>query len=82
MSTLALLAPLSAGPAATERPAKAVKGLFRRLLAAREAEARQRTVLYLAWQPEDRLTALGYTADDIAALRKGEFRLPSNTQPQ
>jgi hypothetical protein len=77
MSTLALLGTAAAVPLG-ERQTKSRPSLFKRLLAAREAEARRRTRSYLAGQSSERLAALGFTADDLAALRKGESRLPTH----
>jgi hypothetical protein len=47
-----------------------------RLLAARENEAKRRVVNYLAAMDDARLQGLGFTADDIGALRRGEPRRP------
>jgi hypothetical protein len=77
MSTLALLGTAAAVPLG-ERQAKSRDSSFKRLLTAREAEARQRTRGYLAGQSNERLAGLGFTADDIAALRKGAFQLPTH----
>jgi hypothetical protein len=72
MSTLALRAEDAAVIAADSWP----KALFARLIEAREEEARRRVRSYLASLDDGRLASLGFTEDDICALRNGELRLP------
>ena len=73
MSTLALGLADALASAAEPKPKPS---LFERLIAAREDQARRRGVSYLAWMDDERLKGLGFTAEDIEALRTGELRLP------
>jgi uncharacterized protein YjiS (DUF1127 family) len=73
MSTLALRAAGVLASAVESQPGLSFVG---RLLAARENEARRRVVNYLAAMDDARLQDLGFTADDIGALRRGEPRRP------
>ena len=73
MSTLALRA---AGLFASAVEPKPGLSFVERLLAARENEARRRVVTHLAAMDDARLQGLGFTADDISALRRGEPRRP------
>jgi len=70
MSTIALRA---AGVIASAVEAEPGKSLIRRLLEARENEARRRVLGYLAAMDDGRLQGLGFSADDIAALRAGRM---------
>jgi hypothetical protein len=70
MSTIALRA---AGLVASAVEPKSGKSLVQRLLEARENEARRRVVSYLAAMDDGRLQGLGFTPDDIAALRAGRM---------
>jgi hypothetical protein len=72
MSTIALRA--GDAPVAAEEEAK--PSLFQRFLEARGAEARRRIQAFLLAQSDASLMDLGYTAEDIAALRRGTYRLP------
>ncbi len=49
-------------------------GLIGRVIAAREAAARRRTLSYLASCSDERLRALGLSEHDIADIRAGLFR--------
>ena len=71
MSTLAVRA---AGVLASAVEPQSGLSFVDRLLAARENEARRRVVTYLAAMDDARLQGLGFTPDDIAALRRGEPR--------
>lgn len=73
MTTLALGLADALASAAEPKPKS---GLFKHLIAARENQARRRAVSYLAWMDDERLKGLGFTAEDIEALRTGELRLP------
>jgi hypothetical protein len=73
MSTLALRA---AGVIASAVEPKPGLSFVTRLLAAREDQAKRRVLGYLAAMDNARLAGLGFTADDIRALRAGELRLP------
>lgn len=73
MSTLALRA---AGVIASAVEPKPGSSLVQRLLAAREDQAKRRVVSYLAAMDDARLAGLGFTPDDVKALRAGELRLP------
>jgi hypothetical protein len=72
MSTVALRLADAATPAVEP---KAKRGLFQRLITARESEAIRRIQTYLATQSDRRLMDLGYSAEDIKTLRQG--RLPA-----
>jgi len=71
MSTLALLS----ADAAVEPSAK--PSLFQRLIQARENEALRHIQQFLNWQSDERLQNLGYTAEDIAAIRQGQLAMPA-----
>jgi hypothetical protein len=73
MSTLAVRAAGVLASAVEPKPGLTFVG---RLLAARENEARRRVVGYLAAMDDARLLDLGFTSDDIAALRRGQPRQP------
>jgi hypothetical protein len=79
MSTLALLGTVAAAPLETSKPAEPRLDFFRRLLEAREARARQHCQRYLAEQSDGRLRTLGFSPDDIEALRNGAPILPSSS---
>jgi hypothetical protein len=73
MSTLALRA---AGLFASAVEPKPGLSFVDRLLAARESEARRRVVTHLAAMDDARLQGLGFSTDDIGALRRGQPRAP------
>ena len=73
MSTLALRA---AGIIASAVEPEPQLSFVQRLLLAREQQAKQRVIGHLAAMDDDRLHGLGFSGDDIAALRAGELRLP------
>ena len=50
-------------------------GLFARLVHQREVRARREIVSYLMSQSDDRLAGLGFSSDDIHALREGNLRV-------
>ena len=50
------------------------RGWWRRLLAARETQARRHLLAYLAHQSDERLAALGFAADAIEAVRQGRWQ--------
>lgn len=77
MSTLALELAGEFAPAATS---EAKPGFWSRLIEARQAQANRVASVHLAAKGDARLTALGYSKDDIRALRAGELRLPSTRQ--
>jgi hypothetical protein len=47
-----------------------------RLTAAREAQAKHRVLGILSAMDDARLQSLGFSADDITALRNGKLQLP------
>jgi hypothetical protein len=67
MSTLALAS--APGTVAAEPYTK--PGLFQRLIAARERDTLRRIHAFIAVQSDQRLQDLGYTAEDIEAIRQG-----------
>ena len=73
MSTLALRA---AGLIASAVEAKPGSSFLQRFLAARENQAKRRVREYLAAMDDAPLIGLGFTIEDIRALRSGELRLP------
>jgi hypothetical protein len=73
MSTLALWSADGASPAIETRRKPS---LFQRLIMAREKEAARRVHSFLLAQSDEHLQDLGYTPEDIAALRDGQLRLP------
>jgi hypothetical protein len=73
MSTLALRA---AGLFASAVKPQAELSFVARFLAARDDRAKRRVRGMLAAMDDARLQRLGFSAEDIAALRAGEFRLP------
>jgi dGTP triphosphohydrolase len=73
MSTLVLNQADALGPSAEKKPWRS----FERLVQARENEARRRVTDYLASQTDERLAGLGVDSEGIAALRRGQLRLPS-----
>jgi hypothetical protein len=73
MSTLALWSADAASSAIGTKPRS---GLFARLIKAREREATRRIHSFLIAQSNEHLKDLGYTSEDIAALRAGEVRMP------
>lgn len=74
MSTLALRAAGLFASAAEPEPGSSFVGRF---LAARENRAKRHVLARLAAMDDARLEGLGFSADDIAALRAGDLRLPS-----
>jgi uncharacterized protein YjiS (DUF1127 family) len=52
-------------------------GLLARLIESQDERARRHTLSFLAARTDQRLKDLGFSADDIRALRNGELRLPS-----
>ena len=77
MSTLSLRAEDMAAAAADTETERTKPSLFQRLIKAREEEARRRVRMYLVAMDDERLMSLGFSEDDIRALRSGEARLPS-----
>jgi hypothetical protein len=73
MNTLAIRA---GGVIASSVQSRPGQSFFQRLIAARENEAKRRVVGYLAAMDDARLEGIGFTADDIKALRSGQMRLP------
>jgi len=73
MSTLALRA---AGAIASAVEPKPGSSFVERLLASREERAKRRVVGLLAALDDPRLRGLGFIDSNVAALRKGELRLP------
>lgn len=64
------------GKAATTKPESGfLLRLFHRLLAAREAEARQRVSQHLLNVPDSRLIDLGLSAREIEVLRHGKHTI-------
>jgi hypothetical protein len=61
-------------PSAAASPAS--PGLFARLIHQREMRARREVASYLKSQSDERLAALGFSADDIRDLREGNLRMP------
>lgn len=74
MSTLALGLADALASAAQPKPKRI--GLVQRLIQAREDQAKRRVLGYLNAMDDQQLTSLGFTAEDIEALRQGELRLP------
>lgn len=72
MSTLAL-GPVDA--VASADPPGTLSRLVKRLLEAREDKAKRSVLGHLAAMDDARLAGLGFTAEDIQALRAGELRL-------
>lgn len=70
MSTLALR---GAGVIASAVEPKSELSFIQRLLKARENEAKRRVLTYLAAMDEGRLKELGFTQNDIDALRSGQL---------
>lgn len=73
MSTLAVRLADAFASAAEPKPKVSLVG---RLIAAREEQAKRRVLGYLASMDGERLKDLGFTAEDIQALRNGELRSP------
>ena len=73
MSTLALGLADALASAAQPKPKPS---LLQRLIAAREEQVNRQVLHYLASMDDQRLTALGFAAEDIQALRNGELKLP------
>jgi hypothetical protein len=73
MSTLALGLADALASAAQPKPKPS---LLQRLIAAREEQVSRQVLSYLASMDDQRLAALGFTAEDVGDLRKGELRLP------
>jgi len=71
MSTLALRA---AGVIASAVQPEPGLSFLQRLIAAREEEAKRRVVSHLAAMDDGRLAGLGFSPDDIKALRIGKLR--------
>lgn len=75
MGSLTILVPISAAPPTAANGARK-PGILARLLRARAEASERRTLTHLASQSDERLDAMGFSRDDIDALRKGELRLP------
>src|SRR5262245_36207317 len=73
MSTLALRA---AGLFASAVKPQAGSSFIERFLAAHDDRAKRRVAGMLAAMDDARLAGLGFSAEDMAALRAGEHRLP------
>jgi hypothetical protein len=73
MSTLAVRAAGAFASAVEPKPGLSFVG---RLLAARENVARRRVIARLAAMDDARLEGLGFSVEDIAALRAGNLWLP------
>ena len=71
MSTLALEAAGAIASAVQKPPS-----LMARLTAAREAQAKRRVLDFLSAMDDAHLQRLGFSTDDITALRNGKLRLP------
>lgn len=71
MSTLAVDAAGAIASAVPQPPS-----LMARLTAAREAQAKHRVLGILSAMDDARLQSLGFSADDITALRNGKLQLP------
>jgi hypothetical protein len=54
--------------------ARPLADVFKRVIAAREVEAKRHVANYLAACSDDRLTYLGLSTDDIRAIRAGTFQ--------
>jgi hypothetical protein len=74
MSTLALSA---ADTTARAFEPNAKPSLFKRLMQARERDARRHVHAFLNWQSDERLKGFGYTAVEIGAIREGRLTLPA-----
>jgi hypothetical protein len=74
MSTLALWSTDTAAPAVQPnvRP-----GLFQSLIEARERGVRRDIQAFLNWQSDEGLNELGYTAEEIEAIRQGRLTIPA-----
>lgn len=59
---------------------EAKPGFWSRFVARRQAQANRTVCAHLAAMGDERLTELGFSADDIRALRTGELRLPQTSQ--
>jgi uncharacterized protein YjiS (DUF1127 family) len=68
-----------AGEIAPAEQIETKAGFWSRFIAARQARANRRVCAHLVAMGEERLTELGFSKDDIRALRAGVIRLP-NTQ--
>lgn len=59
------------------RPSASLAGrlvrFFEKMIAAQEVHARKRVQAHLRWQDDAFLKKIGYSANDIARLRNGEF---------
>jgi hypothetical protein len=66
-----------AGDIAPAEDIEAKASFWSRFIAARQAQANRRVRTHLTAMGATRLTALGFTADDICALQAGELKLPS-----
>jgi hypothetical protein len=75
MSTLALAASAAGAVAGVEPNTK--PSLIQRLIAARERDTLRRIRAFIAVQSDQRLQDLGYTAEDIEAIRQGRSLWPS-----
>jgi len=76
MSTLALnSAGIAISGGKVERP-----GLFARFVKHREQVARAHVVSYLAKLSDEHLASLGFDSEGIAALRRGEYKLPKQSK--
>jgi hypothetical protein len=74
MSTLALTL---AGGIAPAEDIEAKASFWSRLVAVRQTQADRRVRAHLMAMGATRLTALGFTADEICALQAGELKLPA-----
>ena len=59
---------------------EAKPGFWSRFIELRQAQANRAICAHLAAMGDEHLTELGFSADDIRALRAGELRLPQTTQ--
>jgi hypothetical protein len=74
MSTVALKSAFDAAPTGASGPKL---GVFQRLIRMREREALRQILAFLASKSDERLADMGYTAEDIEALRRGKLHFPS-----
>ena len=65
-----------AGDVAPADESEAKPGFWSRFIARRQAQANRTVCAHLAVMGDNRLTELGFSADDLRALRAGELRLP------
>ena len=69
-----------AGDVAPADESEAKPGFWSRFIARRQAQANRTVCAHLAVLSDAHLTGLGFSADDIRALRAGELRLPQTAQ--